>query len=157
MELDDVDRRILAALVEDGRISVNELATRASVSRATAYSRFERLRRSGVVRGFHADVDPVAIGHPITAIVLVDVNQGEWPRLRAEMIQLPGVEWLALTSGTSDFLLLVRAPDMASLRDLVLQRLQAMKAVRSTQTIFIMDEQSRPASLDAIGRLSAGR
>ena len=155
--LDEVDRRILAALVEDGRISVNELATKASVSRATAYSRFERLRHSGVLRGFHADVDPAAIGHPITAIVLVDVNQGEWPRLRAEMIQLPGVEWLALTSGTSDFLLLVRAADMHSLRDLVLLRLQAMKAVRSTQTIFVMDEQHRPASLDAIGPLSGGR
>ncbi len=148
--LDDVDRRLLAALVEDGRISVNELATRASVSRATAYSRFERLRRSGVLRGFHADLDPVAIGQPIAAIVLVDFNQGDWPRLRAELVQLPGVQWLALTSGTFDFLLLVRAADMQSLRDLVLLRLQAMKAVRATQTIFVMDEQHRPPFLDAL-------
>src|SRR5665213_3821902 len=142
---------MLAALVEDGRISVNELAARASVSRATAYSRFERLRRTGVLRGVHADLDPAAVGRPIAAIVLVDVNQGDWPRLRAELIQLPGVEWLALTSGTFDFLLLVRAADMQSLRDLVLLRLQAMKAVRSTQTIFVMDEQHRTAFLDALG------
>lgn len=149
-ELDEVDRRLLGALVEDGRRSVNDLAAAASVSRATAYSRFERLRRSRVIRGFRAELDPAAVGRPVAAIVLVDVNQGDWSHLRSELIGLPGVEWVFLTSGTYDFMLLVRAADMAALRDLVLLRLQAMPTVRSTQTVFVMDEQHRPALLDAL-------
>src|SRR5690242_15448223 len=55
--LDDIDRRIVAALVDDGRISINELAARVNVSRATAYARFERLRSAGVITGFRAEVD----------------------------------------------------------------------------------------------------
>jgi DNA-binding Lrp family transcriptional regulator len=52
--LDDVDRRMLGILVDEGRMSVNELAARVNVSRATAYSRFERLRRDGVITGVRA-------------------------------------------------------------------------------------------------------
>ena len=57
--LDDVDRRIVAALVEDGRLSVNGLAGQVGVSRATAYARLDRLRSEGVITGFTATVDPI--------------------------------------------------------------------------------------------------
>ena len=76
--LDDVDRRLLAVLQEQGRIPVNGLAAAASVSRATAYSRFERLQRSGAIRGFHADVEPGALGYGVAAMVLVNIEQGAW-------------------------------------------------------------------------------
>ena len=146
--LDEVDRRLLDVLVDDGRVSVNELAARAGVSRATAYARFDRLRAEGVIRGFHAEVDPAAVGREVTAIVLVNVEQGRWPSLRAELIELPGVEYVGLTSGGFDFILFVRCPDIRGLRDVVLIRLQAMDAVRSTQTVFVLDEQRRNAFLD---------
>ena len=76
--LDDIDRRILAELVSDGRMPVNEIARRAGVSRATAYARFDRLVSDGVVTGFRAEVDPAALGYSITAMILVNVDQGEW-------------------------------------------------------------------------------
>lgn len=143
--LDDIERRMLAVLVEDGRLSVNELASRVGVSRATAYARFDRLRRSGVITGFRAEIDPRALGLTIAAVILVNVNQGEWPTLRRELAALPGVEYVALTSGGFDFLLMVRVADIESLRDVVLYRVARMRAVRSTQTVFILDEV-RPLS-----------
>jgi DNA-binding Lrp family transcriptional regulator len=142
--LDDVDRRMLSILVDDGRMSVNEVANRAGVSRATAYSRYDRLVTDGVIRGFRADVDPRAIGLDVAAMILVNVEQGSWPTTRDKVSRLPGVEYVAMTSGEFDFVLLVRMPDIAALRDVILHRLQGMPEVRSTHTIFVLDEQRHP-------------
>jgi Lrp/AsnC family leucine-responsive transcriptional regulator len=148
--LDAVDRRILAVLAEEGRLSVNELAARAGVSRATAYSRFDRLTADGVISGFRADVDPAALGLHVAAMILVNVEQGAWPETRDRVSRLPGVEYVALTSGGFDFVLFVRAPDIAALRDVVLYRLQGMPEVKATQTIFILDEDRRPPGSAAV-------
>ncbi|HJT90439.1 MAG TPA: Lrp/AsnC family transcriptional regulator [Mycobacterium sp.] len=142
--LDDVSRRMLGILVDDGRMSVNELAARAGVSRATAYARYDRLVADGVIRGFRADVDPHAIGLDVVAMILINVEQGSWPTTRDKVSRLPGVEYVAMTSGEFDFVLLVRMPDIAALRDVVLYRLQGMPEVRSTHTIFVLDEERHP-------------
>jgi DNA-binding Lrp family transcriptional regulator len=142
--LDDVDRRILAELVADGRMSVNGLAERVGVSRATAYSRLERLQGTGVITGFRAEVDPVKAGLPVAALILANVEQHAWQEARDELLRLPGVEYLAFTSGGFDMVLLVRVPDVVSLRDVVLVQLHGSRHVRSTQTIFVLDESRRP-------------
>lgn len=143
LTLDDVDRRLVAELRADGRLSVNELAERVHIARATAYQRLARLRRDRVLLGFTARIDPKAVGLDVTAIVFVDAEQGEWRSLRADLGELPGVEWVGLTTGAHDFVLIVRAADMATLRDVVLERLQGMRGVRSTQTMFVLDEDDR--------------
>ena len=140
LELDDTDRRLLEELVEDGRLSVNALAQRARVSRATAYGRLERLLHSGVITGFRAEVDPAKVGLPVAALILVNVDQHAWQEARDELVRLPGIEYLAFTSGGFDMVLLVRVPDVVSLRDVVLVRLHGSPHVRSTQTIFVLDE-----------------
>jgi DNA-binding Lrp family transcriptional regulator len=135
---------MLSVLVDNGRMSVNELATRANISRAAAYARFDRLVADGVISSFRADVDPHRIGLDIAAMILINVEQGSWPTTREKVSRLPGVEYVAMTSGEFDFVLFVRAPDIAALRDVVLYKLQAMPEVRSTETIFVLDEDRRP-------------
>jgi DNA-binding Lrp family transcriptional regulator len=142
--LDDVDRRLLRLLAEDGRISVNELATRAHISRAAAYARFDRLRDSGAITGFAATIDPEHVGLPVAALVLVNVDQAHWAQVRKELQALPGLEFLAFTSGSFDMVLLVRVPDIHALRDVVLVRLHGIPHVRTTHTIFVLDEQRLP-------------
>ena len=61
---------MLALLLDNGRLSINELAAKANVSRATAYNRFDRLRANGVVTGFTAVVDPDQVGLDVAALVL---------------------------------------------------------------------------------------
>ena len=126
----------------DARVSVSELATRANVSRANAYQRLGRLTADGVIRRFTVDVDHRALGHTITALIVMDIDQHAWRAVEDEVIGLPGVEYVALTTGTFDVVVLVRAPDMETLRDVVLERLQSMPAVRSTQTSFVLEERS---------------
>ena len=141
--LDDIDRRIVGALVEDGRLSVNELASRVGVSRATAYSRLDRLRAEGVITGFTATVDPAKLGLGVAALILVNVEQNEWRAARDELLHLPGVEYLAFTSGGFDMVVLVRVASIEALRDVVLDHLHGATHVRSTQTVFVLDEQRR--------------
>jgi DNA-binding Lrp family transcriptional regulator len=150
--LDDIDRTLIRALVGDGRLSVAALAERANVSRATAYGRFRRLCDSGVIRGFSAVVDPARIGLPITALILVNVEQSKWQAVRDELMALPGLEYLAFTSGGFDMVLLVRVPDVVALRDVVLVRLHGSRHVRSTQTIFVLDEDRPMTAPGATGR-----
>jgi len=140
MPLDATDHAIVAALRADGRMSVNELAQQVNVSRATAYSRLERLRSTGVITGFTAVVDPQKLGLPVTALILLNVDQHSWRAISAELSRVPGVEYLALTSGEFDMVLIVRVPDIHSLRDVVLVKLTGMPQIRNTRTIFVLDE-----------------
>ena len=140
VQLDAVDRRLVEALRADGRASVNELAARVSVSRATAYQRLGRLRDAGVIRRFTVDVDHRKLGLPIAALVLVNVVQHSWRDVGDRLRQLPGVEWMALSSGTFDYVLLVRAPNIEHLRDVILGDLQSIPEIRSSQTLVLLDE-----------------
>lgn len=140
MTLDTVDRQIIELLTADGRMSVNDLAARVHVSRATAYARLDRLRRDGVITGFTVTVNPDRLGYTVAALVLVNVDQSQWREIRTAVQELPGIEYLAFTSGGFDLVLLVRLPDITDLRDVVLVRLHDIPGIRSAQTIFVLDE-----------------
>ena len=56
-----------------------------------------------MITGFRAEVDPAALGYSITAMILVNVDQGEWSQVREQLVHLPGFEYLAVTSGGFDF------------------------------------------------------
>jgi DNA-binding Lrp family transcriptional regulator len=140
-DLGDIDRAIVGLLRGDGRMSVNEVASHVHVSRATAYARLERLRGSGVITGFSAEVDAAKIGLPVTALILVNLEQRNWPSVHDAIGAIPGVEWSAFTSGTFDMALLVRMKDVQALRDVVLVQLHGLKFVKSSQTVFLLDEE----------------
>jgi DNA-binding Lrp family transcriptional regulator len=142
--LDDVDRRILAILREDGRISMRTLAEQVHISRPNAYARLERLRADGVIQGFTVRIDPVKAGLQTSAYVTLKIEQNSWRTLRQRVNALPHVEHVALVSGDFDVLLLVRTRDNAELRQLVLDRLHDMPEVRSTRTLLVFDD-SHPA------------
>ncbi|TDC48635.1 Lrp/AsnC family transcriptional regulator [Actinomadura sp. KC345] len=146
--LDDVDRAILRELQADGRLSMRALAERVSVSRSNAYTRVERLVGEGVIAGFTARVDPVRAGLGTAAYVLVNIEQDSWRKVSAQLREVPFIEHLAFVGGDVDLVMLVRTPDNASLRDVVLSRIHAVEGVRSTRTWLIFDENpatSRPA------------
>jgi len=138
--VDELDLRLIGSLRADGRQSINDLAASCNVSRATAYQRLARLREAGVIRRFTVDVDPHKVGLPIAALVLVSVVQHAWRGVGERLRLLEGVEWLALSTGSFDYVLLVRAPDIAHLRDVVLDGLQNIPEIQSTQTMLLLDE-----------------
>jgi DNA-binding Lrp family transcriptional regulator len=142
--LDDIDRRILGELTADGRLSMRTLAERLHISRANAYARVERLRTTGVIRGFRADVDPVAAGLGTSAYVTVNLRQTEWRVVREKLRALPGVVHVALVGGEFDAILLVRTTDNAELGRLVLNVIQDMPGVVNTRTLLVFEEADAP-------------
>lgn len=141
--LDDTDRRIVAALRADGRLSMRALAERLHISRANAYTRVERLHREAVITGYTAVIDPQRYGCGLSAYVYLKISQHSWKTVREQVMAMPEVEHGALVTGDSDIVLLVRCRDASNLRDVILTRLQDMPEVLSTQTVLIFDELAR--------------
>ena len=143
-QIDSVDRALLHALAEDARISLTDLAERINVSRSTAYTRLQRLRDERVITGFTASIDPLALGLGVAALVFVDIEQHDWRSLRTELAAIPGVEYLAMCAGRFDLMLIARAESIPALRDVLLEKIQRIPGVRSTESVFILDEVGSP-------------
>jgi DNA-binding Lrp family transcriptional regulator len=141
--LDRIDRAILRLLQQDGRASIRSVAERVHVSRANAYARIARMMEDGVIRGFTARVDHERAGQGASAYVTLKIVQNSWRTVRGQLLDLPGVEHIALVGGEFDVLLLVHTADNRALRDLVLNRIQGLPAVLSTQTLLVFDETDR--------------
>jgi len=138
---------MLRVLRSDGRISMLELANKLGISRGNAYARFERLRRDGILAGFAARIDPRRLGLTVAAFVSLRIEQQSWQAVRDHLLALEEVEYVALTTGGPDFVVLVRAPSVESLRDVVLDRLRRIPGVHSTLTTLILDEHPKSAVL----------
>jgi DNA-binding Lrp family transcriptional regulator len=138
--LDDADRAIVAELLRDGRIAIRALAEKVHVSRANAYARIARMRADGVIAGFAARLNPERAGLGTSAYVLLTIEQNAWRSVAERLREIPYVEHFALVGGDFDILALVRAPDNAALRHVVLERVQEIAGVRSSRTWLVFDE-----------------
>ncbi|OBF05274.1 Lrp/AsnC family transcriptional regulator [Mycobacterium sp. 852002-10029_SCH5224772] len=140
LELDDVDRRLIRELVNDGRVSMLELAKRAHISRTHVYSRIERLEQRGIIEGFTARINLERAGFATSALIALSIQQDAWRGLSAQLKTLRFVERFTLVGGDFDVLVVVRAPDNATLRTVVLERLHGMAGIRSTRTWLVFEE-----------------
>ena len=140
--LDEIDRAILRALSTNARVSGASLATSVGVAESTVSLRLRRLHAAGYIRGYHADIDVVALGITLQAMVsirLVSIAREEVDRFRELAPNWPGVLALFQMAGVDDFLLHVVARNAADLRDFVLEYLAANPAVAHTETNLIFD------------------
>lgn len=144
VRVDDVDRTLLDLLRANSRRAVSDLASRAHISRASAYRRLRRLEDAGVISDYTIRMDPVALGVGVAAVILISCDQGSWRSARRKLIDVPGVEHLAATTGSFDFVMRVRVADAETLRDVVLGNLHAIAEIRATQTLFVLDEVDQP-------------
>jgi len=143
--LDAVDRRILAELERDARIPNNALAERVGVAPSTCLTRVRSLRDRGVIRGFHADVDPAATGRPLQAMVSIRLQALARRRMREfedVVTRLPEVRDCFFLAGVDDYLLHVATADSAALRDFVVA-LNSRDEVANTQTSLIFEQVRR--------------
>ena len=138
--LDDIDRQILSRLLDDGRISVRSLAEQVHISRANAYTRIGRLVAEDVITGFTAQLNAQRAGLGTSAYVMLGIEQNAWRDISRELREIPYVEHVALVTGDFDVLVLVRTPDNIALRQVVLERIQAVPGVRSSRNWLVFDE-----------------
>ena len=136
-ELDAIDRRILAELQDDGRMTNVELARRAGISAPPCLRRVRRLEEEGVIRGYHADTDPQKLGWEITFFAIVGLDSQKdavLANFEGLVATWPEVRECHMIRGGGDFLLRLVARDTAHENQLT-QRLTGMASVMRVQTL----------------------
>lgn len=114
--LDRLDRKILRLLQEEGRITNQALAERVALSPSACLARIRRLERLGVIQGYHARLDPFAVGIGLVLVVEVTLagsRAGEIARFEAAIQALPQVVEISDVSGEVDYILKVVVASMA--------------------------------------------
>jgi DNA-binding Lrp family transcriptional regulator len=105
IKMDDLDRKLLWALSCSGEMSVRQLGAKLGVSHATVQYRIDRMRRSGVLRGFYFDVEPIQYGYH-DFVWQLSVSRGK-PRLEARLVEMalsePSITYVASFFGEWDF------------------------------------------------------
>lgn len=135
--LDDIDRRLLAELQDDGRITNVELAKRVGLTAPPCLRRVRGLEESGVIRGYHAELDPATLGFAITVFALVSLKSQAEDALRQfedHMRTLPEVRECHMLNGEIDFILKIVSHDLQSFQEFLTSKLTPAPNVASVKT-----------------------
>jgi Lrp/AsnC family leucine-responsive transcriptional regulator len=141
IELDDMDRHIVAALQAEGRLAIVDLADKVGLSPTPCQRRVRRLEERGVILRYAALVAPTAMGLSLQALVQVtldDHSEKTVEAFEAAIRARPEVVACYAVTGDMDFMLHVLSPDLASFSDFALKELLRMPGVRGTRSSFIM-------------------
>ncbi len=140
--LDDFDRKVVAALREDGRLSVTDLAKRVGLSKTPCQVRLRRLIASGVIRGFRAIVDPAKLGLDhvaFTEVKLSDTREKALEEFNAAVRRVAEIEECHMIASSFDYLLKVRTADIRRYRIVLGEKISSLPHVESTSTFVAME------------------
>ena len=145
--MDEVDRRLLDLLRANARVTNHALAEAVGIAPSTCLTRVRALRERGVIRGFHADVDPAAVGLTLQAMISVRLQSDARDRMGsfvAWLGELPAIRDVYFVAGVEDYLLHVATTGSAALRDLV-TLLNGRSEVAGTNTSLIFEHRGMHA------------
>ncbi|GAA2469071.1 Lrp/AsnC family transcriptional regulator [Streptomyces sp. NPDC059506] len=138
MAIDALDGRLIKLLEAEPRIGVLEASRRLGVARGTVQARLDRLRAGGVVRGFGPQVDPAALGYPVTAFATLEIRQGQGNDVRAHLASVPEVLELHTITGRGDMLCRLVARSNADLQR-VIDRVVGFGGIVRAATAIVME------------------
>jgi DNA-binding Lrp family transcriptional regulator len=147
MQLDAIDHALLAALQHDARQTNRELAAAAHVSPSTSSQRLQALRRSGVIRGYHADIDPAALGRHVQALTAVTIrppSRRNHDSFRTWAASLPDVISVFAVAGRDDYLLHLAVADTSALYTFMVDRITERDDVADFHTSVVYEHIRRP-------------
>ncbi|MCX7644450.1 MAG: Lrp/AsnC family transcriptional regulator [Rhodobacteraceae bacterium] len=140
-KLDDIDRKILAELQADGRMTNVELARRVGISAPPCLRRVRTLEEAGYIRGYHARVDPRELGFEVQVFAMVGLdNQSEaaLSAFEARCRAWPLVRECHMLNGEIDFILKCVAPDLSTFQTFLTEELLRAEHVASVKTSLVI-------------------
>ena len=143
LKLDRIDRKILDELQRDGRLAITELAQRVGLSTSPCSERVRRLEREKVILGYHARVDPEALGRGLLVFVeltLSSKSSQTFEAVRQALLLEPRVIECHLISGSFDYLVKARLSAMREYRDLLGQILRQIPVPAQSNSYGVMEE-----------------
>ena len=145
-DLDSIDRRILAILRRDGRISMLDLAEQVGLSPTPCGRRVKRMEEAGVITGYAAQIDPLALGLSISVLVSVRLarhgTEGTEQFLTA-IAKHPEITECLLVTGNIDYVLRIWVKDIDALGTFIRDVLQSIPAVAETTTMVILKQDKK--------------
>jgi DNA-binding Lrp family transcriptional regulator len=135
--LDAIDRKLLAELQAEGRVTNVDLAKRVGLTAPPCLRRVRSLEEAGVIRGYHADLDPSKLGYAITVFAMVSLRSQAEEDLRAfenHIKALPEVRECHMLNGEIDFILKIVAHDLQSFQEFLTSHLTPAPNVASVKT-----------------------
>jgi Lrp/AsnC family transcriptional regulator, leucine-responsive regulatory protein len=149
-DIDKIDRRILALLQADGRLSNLKLAEAVHLSPTAVLERVRRLTRDGYILGYEARLDPAKLGAGLMVFVEVLLDrtvQDVMDTFRAAVQVRPEILECHLVAGGFDYLLKTRVADMAAYREFIGSVIWTLPGVRETRTYVVMEEVKNTAAI----------
>jgi len=143
MKLDDIDKRLLAALQRDAHLTAEALGQRLNLSPSQAGRRRQRLEAAGIIEGYRARLSPARLGLSVQAFVQVQMATHDPEKVRgfARIVAArPEIVSAWTLTGDADYLLRVYAADLAALNVLIHQVLLPQPAVARVQSQIVMDQ-----------------
>lgn len=141
-DLDSFDRRMIEVLLEDGRISVTDLAGRIGLTKTPTAARLKRLVEQGFIHGFRAvpDMKKLNVNHVAFAeITLSDTREAALAAFNAAVRRIPEVEECHMIAGRFDYLLKIRTTDIRRYREVLGEKISSLPHVASTSTSVVME------------------
>jgi Lrp/AsnC family leucine-responsive transcriptional regulator len=141
MKLDDIDRRLLSTLQENGRLPVTDLAEKVGLTTSPCLRRLKILEQAGIIRGYAAHVDQQKVGLPVSVFVSVKLEmqrEEALERFEATIRECPEVMECYLMTGSRDYLLRVVAQDLAAYERFLKQTLTRIDGVASIESSFAL-------------------
>lgn len=141
--MDRIDRKILAELQADGRLSITDLAARIGLSISPTHRRLRDLESSGAIRAYRAIVDPEIVGLTFEALVFITMKQEDRETLlgfEEALAAIPNVLQAQRLFGDPDYLVRVRTADLAAYADLEDNTLSALPGVQRLNSTLVMKQ-----------------
>jgi DNA-binding Lrp family transcriptional regulator len=137
--VDAIDRKILAVLQTEGRLTVTELAQRVGLSAAPCHRRLRELERAGVIRGYRAVVDGAAVGHGFEVLLAVTIDgERSVAGFEAGLAEIPEVVHAERLFGEPDYFIRVATVDLDAFQKLRDERLGRLPGVRRLTSTIVM-------------------
>lgn len=149
--VDEVDHKILELLRAQGRRSARSLAKEIGMSPGAISERLTRLEASKAIRGYHADVDPAALGYETRVLVGLQTRQG--PPLDETidaLLNVPEVLAVYVVSGQWDLVVLAQVRDHRHLRDVILEGVWQTPGFRHSETMLILHTRQKTPGVDGL-------
>lgn len=141
--IDNIDRKILECIQEDGRIAIVDLAERVNLSKTPCLQRLRRLERDRYILGYRAELDPHKIAHGYLVYVQVKLDRTKRQNLEEfnrAVRKIPQILTCDMMSGGYDYLLKIRSHDMAEYRELLGDVISGLPGLHQTSTYPVIEE-----------------
>ena len=151
IDLDKTDRKILAVLQREARISITELASRVGLSATPVSERVKRLERENVITGYYAHLNPQVLGLRILVFVELRLSQKSseiFDSVKRELAFVPEVLECHLVAGEFDYLIKARIPDMRDYRSLLGRILLKLPMAIESRSYVVMEETKESHVID---------